>query len=955
MLYLLGYGIQESESGHYPFLTFYDRAVKWQIPQLLTECLKSPRVETQTSFVQWVLDKFNELKPKDAAAESSSNVVDVTTAAAEGESEDTTTDKSMSCSLAKKKQMAAERQAKIMAQMMSAQKKFMSVNAELFDKQQQSEEEMTTSGIFGSAGGGGEMDWEPTHSIACLGPERKIVFEEDRREKCILCSEEETVCLNQAVLVYSCFVQTSNVLYTPGATPSNNKQNLPHVSSCGHVMHATCWLEYFQNERAKETRRPHRNRSPGSFDIDKKEFLCPLCRCLSNSVLPLAQAIPRVYLAAANEEVSAVLRDPSSAATVIEFGQWLEIMRAYVKNSAQVDSLQFANGPESDATVIGLRDFQKLCPPISRTLSDEVLKEYILIYTNSVQSLFMTHSMDYVYAWRACMYTVQSIEMLLRATKKPLKGQLSLRQSNCLTGLVRVSGLLGLCMKEAERRALVRDHLKRYALYGGPSTQSILEANVFEQFVVTLFMTPAVIYAPKSENSTGGSGSGNGSGNSDNNSVGAACYLDLISGEGDLVEVGQQPETLTTPVEFGLEFLEDGAEEEDAPMMVLPVEVAGGECGLASGQMMDYYNLKLAFVLNMVKIIIIYNPLEEQEQDSVPDEDMMAVGETWGEERTQKQQQQQPQLPNLLTFYQNHNIYAEHIAQPVTSQELVLEVQHKSSTFLRSACILFSFVTGVEMPDEFASLDGETFDKMCEYLGLSTCLESYFQCESTLQFITSVAMHQDVIDLRKAIQREASTVRCDEPSTSTSTSSSDKAKLVIKSTVTQARIRAIQPCYLPVRRLIPLPDDYSELINGVSLFTCQNNDLDDSRNPTMCLICGAILCSQTYCCQYEVGKSTIGGCTYHATTCGNNVGPFLRIRECEILLLGVFKGCFVLPPYLDQYGETDQGLRRGNPLALCRERYNKLQLMWLGHGLHEEISRSIEASSNAGSTQWQLL
>ena len=29
------------------------------------------------------------------------------------------------------------------------------------------------------------------------------------------------------------------------------------------------------------------------------------------------------------------------------------------------------------------------------------------------------------------------------------------------------------------------------------------------------------------------------------------------------------------------------------------------------------------------------------------------------------------------------------------------------------------------------------------------------------------------------------------------------------------------------------------------------------------------------------------------------------------------------PPYLDQYGETDQGLKRGNPLTLCPERYSK--------------------------------
>ena len=35
-----------------------------------------------------------------------------------------------------------------------------------------------------------------------------------------------------------------------------------------------------------------------------------------------------------------------------------------------------------------------------------------------------------------------------------------------------------------------------------------------------------------------------------------------------------------------------------------------------------------------------------------------------------------------------------------------------------------------------------------------------------------------------------------------------------------------------------------------------------------------------------------------------------RVRECQLLLMsGKTKGCFYPPPYLDDYGETDQGLR----------------------------------------------
>lgn len=100
----------------------------------------------------------------------------------------------------------------------------------------------------------------------------------------------------------------------------------------------------------------------------------------------------------------------------------------------------------------------------------------------------------------------------------------------------------------------------------------------------------------------------------------------------------------------------------------------------------------------------------------------------------------------------------------------------------------------------------------------------------------------------------------------------------------------------------------------------------------------------------------VGACAHHSNVCGSGAGVFLRVRECEILLMSCpTRGCFLPPPYLDEYGETDQGLRRGNPLSLCSERYKKLENMWLGHTIHEEVSRSLESSHTIAVTQWQNL
>uniref|UniRef100_A0A673N696 E3 ubiquitin-protein ligase n=1 Tax=Sinocyclocheilus rhinocerous TaxID=307959 RepID=A0A673N696_9TELE len=156
--------------------------------------------------------------------------------------------------------------------------------------------------------------------------------------------------------------------------------------------------------------------------------------------------------------------------------------------------------------------------------------------------------------------------------------------------------------------------------------------------------------------------------------------------------------------------------------------------------------------------------------------------------------------------------------------------------------------------------------------------------------------------------------------------------------------------------LIELPGDYSALINQASSFTCPKSEGDKSRAPTLCLVCGAMLCSQSYCCQTELEGEDVGACTAHTFACGAGVGIFLRVRESQVLFLaGKTKGCFYAPPYLDDYGETDQGLRRGNPLHLCQERYRKIQKLWRQHSITEEIGHAQEANQTLVGIDWQHL
>ncbi|KAK9467241.1 hypothetical protein V1512DRAFT_152636 [Lipomyces arxii] len=66
--------------------------------------------------------------------------------------------------------------------------------------------------------------------------------------------------------------------------PNSSVRKEPVAVSCGHIMHLSCYEDY--KESIKSRQRQHVTRNPPE-NIEKGEFLCPLCRSLNNVFLPL--------------------------------------------------------------------------------------------------------------------------------------------------------------------------------------------------------------------------------------------------------------------------------------------------------------------------------------------------------------------------------------------------------------------------------------------------------------------------------------------------------------------------------------------------------------------------------------------------------------------------------------------------------------------------------------------
>ncbi|PYH65650.1 putative ubiquitin-protein ligase E3 component (UBR1) [Aspergillus vadensis CBS 113365] len=149
--------------------------------------------------------------------------------------------------------------------------------------------------------------------------------------------------------------------------------------------------------------------------------------------------------------------------------------------------------------------------------------------------------------------------------------------------------------------------------------------------------------------------------------------------------------------------------------------------------------------------------------------------------------------------------------------------------------------------------------------------------------------------------------------------------------------------------LVGLPKYYDSLIEEANRRRCPKSKKELS-DPSICLFCGDIFCSQAVCCM----ENKLGGCNQHVQKCGKNIGLFINIRKCTVLYLHNRNGSWHYAPYLDRHGEVDPGLRRNRQLILNQKRYDRLlRDVWLSHSIPATISRKLEADINNGG--WETI
>ncbi|XP_039865848.1 E3 ubiquitin-protein ligase UBR2 isoform X2 [Simochromis diagramma] len=783
---------------------------------LLESLQNTPHLEVHKDMITWILKMVSNIKMMRERTSSASSF----TVSLERGSEETMRDKDKA-ERKRKAEMARLRREKIMAQMSEMQKHFINENKELF-QQSMEELEASTSAADHSP---------PSAELTCVsqvavGPRRVGGTERRQLVTCILCQEEQEVRGHSRAMVLAAFVQRSTVL------SKNRHCNLPnpehrdplfmhpdlclgiHTASCGHIMHATCWQRYFEAVQLKEQRRQQRLRGHTSYDVENGEFLCPLCECLSNTVIPM---LPH----AASPDHS--VENPS-------FEVWLKTTNQLIAALHSAHRTQSEGAAEEAEPVVpqGFRvDFTPQ-NPFSSSISEMITTFSLSTYKVGLK--VNPNEQDPrvpVLSWSSCAYTIQSIERLLMDEEKPLFGSLPCRQDDCLSSLTRFSSA---CWTAAPLKT-VHTHFIRLLSALVPDTQventaSILEIDMFHLLVYSVLAYSSVHCLDQSGCGVVDSG-----------------HLHLLH----LVTVAHLVQILLTSTteEVCMDQDNSGSEEEELTCQ-------------------------------------LYSTLRKH------------LGSV---------------LPEVSSGWQLYRCLKAGVLP-----------------FLRAAALFFHYLNSTAPPAELMIAGPGQWEALCSYLSLPSNLLLLHLNQQTLlkPLIHSWCCHPGV---RQTLQGSGAIIRFPRES----------------------------------NRLIELPEDYSVLINQASSFTsvntqCPRSGGDKSRAPTLCLVCGCMLCSQSYCCQTEVDGEDVGACTAHTFTCGAGLGLFLRVRESQVLFVaGKTKGCFYPPPYLDDYGETDQGLKRGNPLHLCAERYRKIERLWRQHGIAEVIGHAQEANQALVAIDWQHL
>lgn len=722
--------------------------------------------------------------------------------------------------------------------------------------------------------------------------------------------------------------------------PQDECREGPVVTSCGHIMHFSCFEAYMvatQRRHAHQIARNHPERP------ESKEFLCPLCKALGNTFLPIIwkdkqYSFPGV-LEPETIPFETWLGEDTLGNVYDELGQpagpspWRQVHMEYLQKAlvptlaTTVPQLRRRSTPddESDPEMPDLVDDEPSTGGI-RSLFPEILRRSIDLGfgTSRPQALEQptTPSAELVLAYKR-------IEESMRPNKVIPPGTSQLEPGTQSSSVQQAEAL---CNALAFSVSSIEIAQRGVANPGVGENETLLDA-ISEQTMTTLRILSETVSSVTAMAAT------------------RASLQSVRDAAAHRSWANQLMQILGIEVDDDTGFALPTLLEED--LFVFFTKCTLNELPISTGL---HHMLRLCYSAELIKVLWVYHGRSSLFNVNHNDES--------GNDKSEWQPPLNESLENFQTWLAANDFNLPYAVASRTESGMdkpvglkwwardvglyrrpTLEriIDRYALAFLRKATILMHARFGVDFSAATpTSPNLPELDRLTQLLRLPKPAQVFELL---------------VTDSWGGLKLRSLTV-----------------KWVQAATVIHPFLKVLRPdaqmlSHPAIFELVGLPKHYDSLTEEATRRRCPTTGKEVS-DPAICLFCGDIFCSQAGCCMKEDNK---GGCYQHreryvffiptneyhrlliyVSRCGGNIGIFINIRKCMVLFLHNGHGSWFHAPYLDRHGEVDPTLRRHHQLFLNQRRYDKLlRDAWLSHGVPSVISRRLEGDMNTGG--WETL
>lgn len=662
----------------------------------------------------------------------------------------------------------------------------------------------------------------------------------------------------------------------------------PVATSCGHIMHYNCFELYLAATARRHTQQIARNHPER---IDCKEFVCPLCKALGNTFLPI---IWKAKECAQEHEMHAAKT----------FQDWLSDVDA-----TYAPDLSFLDSEDTGSAIMRnqqVRDFhsQRLIPYVASMFAPSLVQQNMQDLSLESQPASQTPRRPNFSAAAVSLFSryvgahpSQTPTPLSPPTGEPRTSELC-NAYRRIEGSIETNGLHGPqaglgsavgAMSRSLGLSIASFEITFRGVCNNPGATALI-ADMPEQVLTHLRIMSETIES-------------------------YLAVMTLPAGPNVIARETIQKRDIITVQLFG--------EESEARMVNLK-EIAGkllfqDDIFLFFADWLSYMApdvaeaasiMKICYWAELVKAIFVMRSVVSSETSPLD-----------GDPRNS-------QLKHAIDAMQLENSYDD---RPLDDGQIALlrvMLDKYALAFLRKAAVLMVVRYGLDLECPY-NVDPEApeLDRLTAHLHMPSLDEicAIFTSQSTaghkLRTITGRWVSQAVAITNQEM----------------SDSSSPPASITVP--------------HPAIFELVGLPMNYDVLTEEAIRRRCPTTG-KELTDPVLCLQCGEIFCSQAVCCMED---KRLGGCYQHMKKHSLKVGIFINIKKCMVLCLhGPGSGSWLPAPYLDKHGETDPTLRRHHQLFLNQRRYDKLlRDVWLNHMIPTVISRKMESDINPGG--WETL